>query len=280
MAKQKFKVWQAGWEDEVHEVESDLEDRECPACEFVGDLPADVPTEGLDPIVVVCVGPDGVEHPRRVEFRGRVSPRLSCCNATPDDIEAARGRVAEAKAKTGVRERFYTGRSSPTRLVPVLRSSDRATCARCGLPLHIGGSTHPNAEDCIKSLKATLAGAFEAGHALRAQRDEAVEAAKVPAPMGPDGAVFAACGGCSPTDPCFGVSIDLVDALTERAGTFAACARPENGWHLDANLLTEAAAALVALRQEAKRLTQSLADARAAYDALANQGVAVARVSE
>ncbi len=50
MAKQKFKVWQVGWEDEVHEVEADLEGRECPACEFVGDLPVDVPTEGLDPI--------------------------------------------------------------------------------------------------------------------------------------------------------------------------------------------------------------------------------------
>lgn len=122
MAKQKFRVWQAGWEDEAHEVEADLERRECPACEFVADLPADVPAEGLDPIVVVCVGPDGVEHPRRIEFRGRgpVSQRmiLSCYNATPDDIEEARGRVAEAKAKTGVREHFYTGRSSPTRLVP------------------------------------------------------------------------------------------------------------------------------------------------------------------
>ena len=45
-------------------------------------------------------------------------------------------------------------------------------CPRCGLPLHIGGGTHPNAENCIASLKATLAGATEAGQYLRAERDE------------------------------------------------------------------------------------------------------------
>lgn len=47
-------------------------------------------------------------------------------------------------------------------------------CARCGHPLHIGGGRHPNAEDCIKTLKATLVGAFQAGQALRDQRDEAL----------------------------------------------------------------------------------------------------------
>lgn len=110
MATQKFKVWQVGWEDEVHEVEADHEDGDCPACEFIGGLPRDTPVEGLDPFVVVFEGPSGAQKMRRVEVCGRIlgALALTCANATPDDIEGARHRAAEAKA--GKRDHFHKGK--------------------------------------------------------------------------------------------------------------------------------------------------------------------------
>lgn len=110
MATEKFKVWQVGWEDEVHEVEADHEDGDCPACEFIGGLPRDTPVEGLDPFVVVFEGPSGVQKTRRIEVLGRIlgATTLSCANATSDDIDAARACAAEAKA--GIRDHFHKGK--------------------------------------------------------------------------------------------------------------------------------------------------------------------------